>query len=435
MKWSKIALVLVLLVCASKALRWHLPVTLEDFYVYDTAAALVREHRSLLIYNGSDTGADPQTKLAGQDSIFAQEARRIGIPEVRLYVYPPVLADIVVPLSLLSAKEAGRVWFVLNIAALLGIFTLVLSMFHVPLRSLSALAFAVGIATFSPVLSCLRWGQILIVLALLWTIGVYCYLRGYTKTSGVALALATAIKLTPLIVVVPMLLWREWRWLRAYGVGLLVLLALVVTVNGPECLEDCFRHVMPSMSNGYPSLGNHSIISACQILYLALKHGDLYYPLLASIPHAVVVFGKVLDLICLAIGAALLARHRDYRDVYTRASVFTLFAMLSVIVSPVSWDHAYLFCLLGLAVLWAEALRAPVPKGYLILLALSSLELNWFSVTYLLRHFVHGVAFGLTAFSPIAFMVALVYYRLAAIPRFARLPHGGTKVPLTPAVA
>ncbi len=420
MRWSKVVLLCLLLVCAFKSVVHLRRPTLEDFRVYETAALLVHEHHSLWIYNGADTGVDPQVRYADPQSIFAREAAKLGIAPVRMYVYPPVLADVLVPLGYLRARLAGEFWIAVNLLVLMGFCALCMGMLNIPWRIAGIAALVVGTATYYPVLDCLHWGQITIVLLGLWTLGVYGYVRGWMAVSAFALALATSIKLTPLLAIVPFILWKEWRWLRAYVVSMLALLAGVWAVNGSACIEDYFQHVVPSMANGNISLANRSIVSSMQLVYLTWKG---FAPDSAFLPvsHTVGVVGKAVSLIFLLAAAALVARYRANSSPHTRIVVLSLFPLLSVLASPVSWGHAYVVCLLTFAVLWAEALQERVPRMYLALLAVSSLELNWFQISFTLRRYTHGLAFGLSTSVPVICGIVLVMYRLAAIPRFAGL--------------
>ena len=418
LRLQRIVLLCVLLFCGYKFLRAYRLLTLEDFRVYETAATLVREHRSPVIYDGADTGVDPQVRDADPTTAFAAEARKIGIPEVRLYVYPPTLADLLVPISLLPARPAGYAWIVLNMLGLGVFFFLALRLCQIPLKSLGSVALLVGIVTFDPALECLRLGQIIIILLVLWTAGLMFYLRGWKTASAFTLALATAIKLTPLIVLVPILVWRDWRWLRDFAVSVGVIGLGLLTVNGAPCLEDFFRHVLPAMSNGYPALTNRTIVAVCQNLYVSLKGGNPLQPMQTHIPHAVVSVGQAVNALCVLAAAAALARLRSSEGL-TRTVGWALFAMLSVIISPVSWSHAYVLSLLALAVLWTEASRTVIPKGYLAVLVLASLELSCFAITTPLRRHLHGTPLSLMSALPVVLVVVLLFYRLVIAARFS----------------
>ena len=412
MPLRKLALVLVLLVCVFKAALHRKPSKMEDFRVYDTAAMLVREHRSNLIYDGADSGTDPQLRLADPQSAFATTARALGIDQVRLYVYPPLLADAMVPFTYSAAAQAGRLWIAANWLALAAFVLLARSMLLISWRSLGALALIVGTAAYLPVLDCLQWGQVTIFLLFLWTLGVFCYSRGWMAASAAALAVATAIKLTPLIVLAPFFLWKEWRWIRHYFVFLLACIGLTCIVNGPACLVDYFRHVMPAMSNGNPFIANKSLLASFQILYVTLKGGDPT-SMTNVVPKIVSLIGKAAALVFLLAACILVARRAKASSLHTRIITLTLFAMLSTGISPVSWEHAYAVCLLALVCLWAEAIRAEIPTAYLVFLTLCSLELSWFLISFFVLKRVHGVAFGVAIFITPLSAIGLALYRLA----------------------
>jgi alpha-1,2-mannosyltransferase len=395
--------------------------TLEDFRVYETASMLVHEHRGDLIYDGADTGVDPQLRFADPQSSFARVARSLGVGQVRLYVYPPLLADLILPFTFVNSLEAGRLWTALNYLTLLVVALLARSMLQIPWKSLGFVALLVGVFTFSPALACLQWGQVTILLLCLWTLGLFCYMRGWSAASAGALALATAIKLTPLIVVVPFLLWKEWRWLRLYAISLLACLGLTCLISGSASLSDYSRHVMPAMSSGNAFLGNKSLLASFQILYVTMKGGNLNTTD-TLIPPSVIMLGKICALACLIVASILVAFSKAVSSLPTRVLTLSLFAALSSAISPVSWGHAYAVCLLALICLWAEALRIRISAVYLVFLTLCSLELSWFALSFPIKNHAHGVAFGLATFLTPLSAIALVLYRLASSDTFSALP-------------
>jgi hypothetical protein len=425
MKFEKLLLIVVLFLSALKTLGFREHLTLSDFRVYEIAATLVREHHSPQIYNGADQGVDPQLRWAEPGSEFGKAAQALGIPQTRLYVYPPVLADLLVPLSFLDARRAGYLWTGFNLIALAATIWILLTLVEVRSVGLVAVGIVMGVATFDPVLECIVWGQILLFLLLLWTLGTWCYVRDWKAASALLFALATAIKLTPLILVVPMVLWRDWRWLRTYIGGLAVVLFAVLAINGEACLKDCFFNVVPAMANGVPLYRNRSLLAACQVIYATLHGADptLPTPVVTVIPQAVLTIGKVLNIVSLGVAAWLVAIGRKNWDPKTRGIVLALFAMLSVAIAPVSWEHAYSICLLTLVLLWAEVFQVELPRAYVVLLAASTLEMNWLLLSYLPRHLSHGLVNSIAVFSPVYFSLALVFVRLAGgslSDRFAR---------------
>ena len=91
-----------------------------DFEVYYTAATLVRDNLDIHVYDDAGTGQDPQLRFADESTTFAQKAHELGIDSLRLYVYPPTLADLMVPLTVVSLRRAEIIWQWLNLLALAG---------------------------------------------------------------------------------------------------------------------------------------------------------------------------------------------------------------------------------------------------------------------------------------------------------------------------
>lgn len=419
---AKVSFLLVLLVCLIAAARQvHRP-NLADFQVYDAAAELVHEGQSVHMYDGADDEAVFQLKFAPDGSRFARAAQRIGANPVRLYIYPPILADMVLPLAFVSAATAGKLWLAINFVALLVTAWLMIRLLELRPWSAGAAAVLVGLFALYSTGMCLIWGQITILLLLLWMSGIYFYRRGWHAASAVVLALATAIKLTPLLVIVPFLIWREWKWLRGYVIALLVFFGAMCAINTPASLTDYVFHVMPSMSGGgIPDFENKSLLAAAQLFYVTL-HGGNPKPVTMAIPKFVATIGKVFSL-----GIVLLALGWVYRlsaamRMADRTMTLALFALLSVCVAPISWKHAYVVVFLVLAILWAEALRKEFSGWYLALLSFCSIELGSFVFDSVAVKVTHGVLEGALSFlAPVAGIV-LVFATFARMKRTEAAP-------------
>lgn len=425
-KWAQIALALLLLFSIVKRVQRQGAPHLDDFRVYETAAFLVEQHLSPLMYEGADTGVDPQLRFADPNSSFAKAAQSLGVSQVRLYVYPPVLADLLLPLAFVNAKLAGTLWTALNILALLGFVIIAGLLLRIKLKTIGFLALLIGALTNYPAHDCFEWGQVTLLLLLLWTLGVFFYARRSIPLSAAAFALATAIKLTPAIIVIPFFLWREWRWIRLYALCLAIFFGLALLINGPATVEDYFLHVMPAMSNGNAFPYNRSLITGFQIIYVLLQGADPNLPY-AHIPHGLVLIAKACAFLCLLATTALIARLPRHASTHGRTIVLALLAMLSVAISPVSWPHAYAVCLLPLACLWAEALRGRPSLLYLALLTLCSLELSNFEISFAFFKFLHQHAYPIvTSLAPLC-ALALVLYRLSRANSF--LPKPSPLVP------
>ncbi len=209
-----------------------------DFKAYYIAARLLRDGQPIY---------DPVLQdEAGMDLGFA--------PDQVYYVYPSVLAHILLPVSSLPIATAARIWNGLNLVLLVGTLALLTRSFalrqrlgrHYPwLIILFALA--------APVFSALRIGQANIWLLFLLSAMVAFYRDGRLGLAGGALALATVIKIFPAALLLWFLWRREFRVVVAFGVTWVVVLglnALILLVGGRDWLLDWqyFTRILPQVA-------------------------------------------------------------------------------------------------------------------------------------------------------------------------------------------
>ncbi len=410
-----ITLLLLLLLAGSEFLKGLGASDQVDFKVYLTAAELVREHKGVAIYSDADTGQNPQMRFATPGSTFQQTAARIGIPRVRLYVYPPTLADLLVPFTFLSLNHASDAWLVFNFLTILGAAMLVTWMLYDTVFHVACIGFFFGILCFRANGWSLGEGQISSVLVLLWTAGIVCYVKGFLRTSAAVFALATAIKLTPLLVLLPFLVWREGRWVRWFVLSLAAICTVLCLVNGPHTLADYILHVMPPMSTGFISLSNVSLPSGIQQLYLGLS-GKNFLAEDAILPHAVVLGSKLIAALVMLTTLIGIYRLGPLPSLDERAKLLALIALLSLYCSPIAWRSAYGIVFLAALLLWKEVFERGASILELFFLACCTLEFSFFFDTFFLR-FTHGVLLSATTLLAPVSGCLLIFYILRKMSR------------------
>lgn len=425
---ASFTLILLLLLAGSELIKGLGGMDQVDFKVYLTAAQLVREHKGVAIYSDADTGQNPQMRFAAAGSTFQQTAASIGIPQVRLYVYPPTLADLLVPFTFLSVQHASDAWLALNLLALLGAAMLVTWMLYDSVVQIACIGLFLGILLFRGNGWSFGEGQISSILILLWTAGIVCYVKGFQRTSAAAFALATAIKLTPLIVLLPFLVWREAHWVRWYALSLAAICVILCLVNGPQSLLDYTLHVMPPMSAGCISASNVSLPSGLQQLYLGLTGKPIAED--AIVPKVILVGSKLIAVVVLLLTLISIYRLGPLRSIMERAKILALVALLSLYCSPVAWRSAYGIVFLAAFFLWREAFTSRISQRGLLLLVLCTLQFSFFFDTFFLR-FTHGVLLSATALLTPAFGCLLIFNTFHTM-RLNRQPYEPAPAMLSP---
>jgi hypothetical protein len=256
--------------------------------------------------------------------------------------FRPTLADLVVPLTYLGPAGALAVWNLLNLSALLISVILLAQLLEIHSATSRVLLFVIALL-FRPAVDCIFWGQVPIFLLLSLTAGFVFYKKGRHWSAAFLFGMAVAIKLTPLIVIVPLLAWRDWKTLRAIATWGAVMLGLLVLVNGWGPLDLFFLHEMPKMSGKFLHVGNEGLGSAIQVLF----HGAQMAParpifIWTSRAISVVVLGF----------AYWLSRSRPEQTSTWKfkTEAFAIFLLFSCCLSPVSWLNAYVLSIPVLAI-------------------------------------------------------------------------------------
>lgn len=343
----------------------------NDFRCYYTAAWLVRNHQSSDIYLAAGN-LDPAFERVPIDAqtTFSKTAAAHGVfaNEVWPYTYPPTLADLLVPLTFLSPSGALKVWYLLYIPALLSAGLLLV---RLPGTSLSGLLLPVlGFLLFPPTMNCIVWGQVTIFLFLVLVAGIALYLRGKIYGAAFLFSLAIAIKLTPVILVIPLIAWRDWKTLRAMAFWGVVIVATLVAVNGWGSLDLYFFHEMPRIGSKF-YIQSRSLGIAMQVLWAKSQRGT-------SVPA--LAFAAKLISILVVCYAGWLSRSEGTRKLTDRFKVQSLayLLLLSCCIAPVSWAHGYLLGSPALVIygnrIWEK--KAGAYESIVFLLLILSLATN-----------------------------------------------------------
>ena len=305
----------------------------SDFFGYYVAASLVRSGQSQQIYAEADRNIDPSIDNPDPDTVYARAGSAFGLPEVHFYDYPPTLADLLVPITALPPISALIVWEIVSLASLFAAGTLLCRMLG--MQSLSQIGLvAAFLIVFRPTLECLYFGQVALVLLFLLVAGLSCYAQGHIGRAGLLLALAAAIKLTPLILMVPLFLWRDWKVLKAMTLWGAAIFVAVLAVNGWGPFSAYFLHQMPKIATKLTSPEDRSLGLALQLL--------TYGPKLSAPVIWMVWLGRLLSLLAVYYAGRLSHLNRtNNAPVSDRIEVIALFLLLSCCISPVSWLHAW----------------------------------------------------------------------------------------------
>ncbi len=375
----------------------------SDFRVYYVASALVANHLDSHLYDEAGTGVDPQRRTANPDSVIATMARSKGISKTQLYVYPPFLADVLIPLTWFSAPTASVLWRALNLLAVALSGAIVSRLLGYKLASIPTLFVMAGLFFFTPLWQGMHYGQITLQLLLVWSAGILFYAKGWKQASAIVLSAGVLLKMTPLLIVIPILIWRDWKWVRWFAGGLIAGTMLILQVNSPGTLPFYFGHVVPPMSVGIVARENKTVLSLVEILWC---HGLDYQGI--PVPRMAILIGKLICAVLVGLAAFLTSRSAKALSATDRKFVLAAFALLSLCVSPVAWLDSLAIGYMLLALLWQRMLNTRTSRSELLLLFIATVAIGTtFGPGYLYWRLDQSVPFQ---FAPLILAIALVFY-------------------------
>ena len=307
---------------------------------------------------------------------MARRGRLDGFEDIELYLYPPLFADLLTPLTRLPLRVAAQLWRLLNLGVVFGSILLLARMVRIRVLSAEFVLVLTAAYAFWPVHEAVSLGQITVVLLGLWTLGVVSYAGGLTVLSAFVLALATAFKVTPLLLVPVVLVWRDRRWLFTYALALLAFFAAMAAWNGPALLRE-YVHVIAGMGGTLPAIGNKCIPAVTAWLYYR-RTFDLQtvHAVLGTSPLPLNLLSRVFSLAFYGTCLVQVWKGRRMTSRYDRALTLAVFALAAALLAPVSWRHAYTVALVPFVLLWERCLRERWAGWPLWSLAVASLAVG-----------------------------------------------------------
>lgn len=171
--------------------------------------------------------------------------------EVQGVIYPPISLVLLTPFATLPIELAEDVWTICSLSALLVSIFLLLQMSKTFSARNSFIVVGLAMLSF-PVKFNLGMGQINLLLLLLTCLAFYWYRKRHLVLAGTALALAAALKLTPLILLFFFLKKKQWRLILSCVVVFGLLNSVGVLLLGTSVTIDYWQKIFPAI----PTVGN-----------------------------------------------------------------------------------------------------------------------------------------------------------------------------------
>ncbi len=301
----------------------------------------------------------------------SQEVLARGLPlNESFYIYPPLLAILFVPLTILPMDTAALVWFFLNMilygASLLVLWkALGLGRLSRNLPLLWTLAFL-----FPPALYTIYKGQVNILLLLLLALTYWLHSMGSQRLAGVALGVATMVKIIP-VFLLPYFAWRRQYTVCLATIATIALIGIVgilVVGLGPHLTY--VSSVLPSLAEPRPNPSNQSLGGFFSLLLIDNPYSD-------NLAH-----DEALWKAAVVASSALLVVAVIFALWHCRSSTISVDLEFSFVIATlpllanIAWVDLFVLLVFPYAVLYKRALQGMMSRRWMLLAVLSMLFMS-----------------------------------------------------------
>jgi alpha-1,2-mannosyltransferase len=253
------------------------------------------------------------------------------------FTYPPIAAVVFVPLTWVSAEAAGVIWTLLTYPALFGV------LFVVSRRAGRSTSHSLSIGFLGMCLSTvlipiwmnLNLGQVGIFLMLLVVVDLLPHRTRWPR--GLLVGIAASIKLTPAGFILLPLLRKDWRtaaWTTAAAIALTLLGAVLAWEDSVA-----YWSTLAQSADRVEVFGGAANVSLAGVV--------------SRVGSAGVSLVLLVVCVCVVIALGVVAMRRQLQQ-GDLATALMINAVVLLMVSPVSWDHHWVWAapivlLLGLS--------------------------------------------------------------------------------------
>jgi hypothetical protein len=327
------------------------------------------------IYFAHRSGANPNEYkndfnvfyFAAQEIIEGRTPYQNSLGDWTPYLYPPLLADLLVPLASLPLSVAAYLWFLMSAFSLFTALRMSARLAGYEKKEFveppSGGSFGkarwnlkVVLRTFTPVITLLvvvrlvldnfDYGQVNIIVAALAVAHVYFYSKDNKIASAIALVLAACIKITPVVFLLYHIAKGRVKFVTACVALMIAVTVLSFAPFGQPAPEAFHTFVNRTIKNeqgfNFAYHGNQSLRAAIERLKGNAEATD---------PASTTTMILGLVLLALAFFAAFKAK--------SEIAAAGPFFCLSVLISPLSWKQHFVILILPVTFLISEALCEP----------------------------------------------------------------------------
>lgn len=284
------------------------------------------------------------------------------------YIYPPLLAQVIAPLTrFLSLDVISLGWHILSIILLILSIWLVN---HYVKNPNQRLVFWLMPILFIPNMQSFWVGQISVVM-LACLVGAWvAYKEDRPVIAGILLALITWLKIYPVFVLVYFLWKREWKLIFSAFITGILLGVLQIAISGLPTLMQYFTEILPRLATNGQNIGLFKNSSLLGFAHKLFTETSAIIPLVDS-PTLASITRWFLVILVIGGSVWLITRPQKHQESPKHSARFDLEYALVVLVSLLFASTLWLSGMTPLMLCYQILLIQPLTRGYRNLTRLS----------------------------------------------------------------
>lgn len=342
-------------VLRNKVLFWALALFCSTWFFFQTVSFIAEWDTDSPSYYTAANGLlqkiniyDDREFMPLADSLFGK-----GLV-VYPYIYPPLLAQICLPLAVLPPTTYFLMLYILNVAlTFLAIYLILVLLDLKRVASILAAVFPFALLISNePLLTTIHHGQVNLFVLDVILVSLLCQKKGHPGRAGFFLGLAVFVKIYPVLLVLPFIFFKRLRLLAAFALNSLALLAVSVLVSGTKPWLDFARSTVelfvsrpdsPFTRGFQDSIGNVSFKNFLSELFARL-----------GVPSSLVV--PTLAVLLAAAFAVIFVRPRKRAVSRDLALESSFLLILTLVFAPITWSHHFVLLLFPAAYVFKRIL-------------------------------------------------------------------------------
>jgi len=282
-------------------------------------------------------------------SVFHTLTKKSGIDRkvIHPYVYPPFIAWQMKPLARFDYEVSKRIVLILNILFFSAGFFLLCATINPRNYKFLLILAPVLFAFFFPFKYSLGLGQTTPFIFLLLAIAYYFSNRKNDLISGLILGYCASIKISPVLILIPLILAKKYRIVIACAISIILFFSSNILIGGWDLTRLYIDRIAEIfLKTGFPAWNNVSF--QAMIMRFTLPVGSIfwYFPVKLDLYQKVTEYALIIVTICVSAYSIVKQKQFFHDENVYNGFIWSNGVILSLLIPKITWNHYYIYMLI-----------------------------------------------------------------------------------------